>query len=92
MSNLVKAAGLAAGIVTLFAVSGEAYAQTAAYCAVAGGRNSYENCGYYTLAQCRAAVSGVGGFCQPNPRFVYTPYADEEPAYAPRRQRSRRAY
>jgi hypothetical protein len=24
------------------------------------------NCGFYSLAQCRAAVSGVGGFCQRN--------------------------
>lgn len=92
MSIVLKAAGLVAGVVTLFAVSGEAYAQNAAYCAMAGGRGGYENCGYYTLAQCRAAVSGVGSFCQPNPRFVYTPHADEEPAYVPRRQRSRRPH
>jgi len=27
-----------------------------------GGRN----CGFSTLAQCRATVSGIGGFCEPN--------------------------
>jgi Protein of unknown function (DUF3551) len=24
------------------------------------------NCGFFTLAQCRATVSGIGGFCVPN--------------------------
>ena len=26
-----------------------------------------ENCGYATLAQCRAQVLGLGGWCRPNP-------------------------
>jgi len=25
------------------------------------------NCGFDTLAQCRATISGVGGVCRPNP-------------------------
>jgi hypothetical protein len=41
-----------------------------AWCAVAGGRSEYRNCGYFSLRQCVAAVSGVGTFCQPNPYFV----------------------
>jgi|RhiMetdeSRZDD1v2_1073273.scaffolds.fasta_scaffold03676_23 hypothetical protein len=40
------------------------------WCAVAGGRNDYRNCGYFTFGQCLAAVSGVGTFCQPNPYFA----------------------
>jgi Putative peptidoglycan binding domain len=28
--------------------------------------NGSQNCGFYTLDQCRAAVSGVGGSCVPN--------------------------
>ena len=27
------------------------------------------NCGFATQAQCRAAISGVGGMCQTNPRY-----------------------
>ena len=27
------------------------------------------NCGFSTQAQCRAAISGVGGICQTNPRY-----------------------
>jgi hypothetical protein len=29
-----------------------------------------QNCGFVTFAQCQAAISGVGGFCQPNPRYT----------------------
>jgi hypothetical protein len=28
------------------------------------------NCGFVTLAQCRATVSGVGGGCYENPAYV----------------------
>ena len=28
------------------------------------------NCGFVSYAQCRATISGVGGRCEPNPRFV----------------------
>ncbi len=35
------------------------------WCAVHGGRaGSASNCGFVTLEQCRATVSGIGGFCQ----------------------------
>ena len=27
------------------------------------------NCGFFTIEQCRATVSGIGGFCQPNPFY-----------------------
>ena len=38
------------------------------------------DCGFLTLEQCRAAVSGVGGFCEPNQ--FYNPRRS-----APRRDR-----
>jgi hypothetical protein len=44
-----------------------------AWCADQGGRNAYTNCGYYTLQQCQAAVSGVGGYCRPNAMFAPYP-------------------
>jgi hypothetical protein len=52
------------------AESRDARAYDYPYCAVAGGHEAYENCGYQTLQQCRAAVSGVGGHCQQNPRYI----------------------
>jgi hypothetical protein len=37
------------------------------WCAVYGGRSGgASNCGFRTLAQCRATVSGIGGSCEPN--------------------------
>jgi hypothetical protein len=37
----------------------------AAWCAYYGPSTS--NCGFYTLKQCQADVSGIGGWCQRNP-------------------------
>lgn len=43
------------------------------WCAVYGGRESSGiNCGFLTLEQCRAAISGVGGSCEPNQ--LYNPH------------------
>jgi hypothetical protein len=50
--------------------AGSAANAEGAWCADQGGRSGYTNCGYYTFRQCLAAVSGVGGHCQPNPNFV----------------------
>jgi hypothetical protein len=63
---LVLGALLAAGA---FDAGRQARAE-GAWCADQGGRSGYTNCGYYTFRQCVAAISGVGGHCQPNPNFV----------------------
>ena len=34
-----------------------------------GGGSGGRNCGFMTLEQCRAAISGTGGFCEPNPFY-----------------------
>jgi len=75
--------------------AGPAQAQEGAWCAFAGGRNAYENCGYYTFQQCQAAVSGVGGSCMRNPRGGYSMedqrgYYDDVPP--PPRRRVRPPY
>jgi hypothetical protein len=42
-------------------------ARAAPWCAHYGTDNG-TNCGFYTIEQCRAALSGVGrGYCSPNP-------------------------
>jgi hypothetical protein len=41
------------------------------WCAQYGGAdNDATNCGFETREQCRAAISGVGGYCQTNPRYT----------------------
>jgi hypothetical protein len=80
MKAALLAAIAAATMIGLAETSRAARADDPPYCAVAGGRNAYENCGYYTLGQCLAAVSGVGGHCQPNPRYLAPrAYSDEMP-------------
>jgi hypothetical protein len=46
-----------------------------------GGRN----CGFSTIEQCRATVSGIGGFCEPN--LFYTGPA-ERPVKPVRKRRN----
>jgi hypothetical protein len=62
-----------------------AHADRYKWCAEYSGRGGgASNCYFETLAQCRAAVSGVGGFCRP------TGYAG--PVDRPQRRSKRRSY
>ena len=86
MTNSLRSRiSLSAGIFALALMAGGAAGTSAAHaegawCADAGGRNAYTNCGYYTYQQCRAAVSGVGGFCRQNTTFAPNyGYYDERP-------------
>jgi hypothetical protein len=38
-----------------------------------GGGGGAENCGWATIEQCLATVSGIGGSCEPNPMYRPTP-------------------
>ena len=37
-----------------------------------GPQTNATNCGFNTLAQCQATISGIGGMCQPNPAYKPT--------------------
>jgi len=67
---------LAAGavlVITLLGRPGPVSADPYKWCAVYGGHGGGgSNCGFLTLEQCRATVSGIGGFCEPN-RFYTGP-------------------
>jgi Protein of unknown function (DUF3551) len=59
-------------LISLAAVAGVGLMTTpaaaqGAWCAEDYGPSAYRNCGYYTLEQCRAGASGVGGHCYPSP-------------------------
>ncbi|MFY9687243.1 MAG: DUF3551 domain-containing protein [Pseudolabrys sp.] len=51
-------------IISLFLIAGPAAADPYKWCAAY--RNGSNNCGFTTIEQCRASVSGVGGSCVPN--------------------------
>jgi Protein of unknown function (DUF3551) len=44
------------------------------WCAVYGD-NAASNCGFLTIEQCMATVSGIGGSCQPNQFYNPRPAA-----------------
>jgi len=48
--------------------SSASHADPYRWCAVYGGGDmgGGTNCGFITLEQCRATVSGIGGSCEPN--------------------------
>ena len=52
------------------------------WCAQYGDRDGARNCGFSTFEQCRAAISGNGGYCEQNP--MYRP-AEIPPPRKPRR-------
>jgi len=56
----------AVAALTLMVATGT-YANAAAWCAYYD-ENEGTNCGFYTLQQCQEDVSGVGGYCAPNPQ------------------------
>jgi hypothetical protein len=62
---------IALGLLCAASLSGTAAnAQNYPWCAQYGGRmGGGENCGFSTYAQCRAALSGNGGFCNRNTQY-----------------------
>lgn len=86
MSKAVLGFAIAAAVSATFFV-GPANADPYKWCAVYGGRGGGDgtNCGFVTLEQCRATISGIGGSCEENPR--YTGRADAPVRRAPKRHR-----
>jgi hypothetical protein len=50
--------------------SAPAAAQNYPWCAVLNMGDWSSNCGFVTEQQCRASVSGIGGFCMRNTTYV----------------------
>jgi hypothetical protein len=77
---------VAFGLIVATAAFNMAAAQTYPWCAQYGsgifGGDGGRNCGFSTLQQCQATVSGIGGFCERNPWYT--------PASRSKRGRSRR--
>ena len=64
----------AAFSISLSFVASSATADPYKWCA-AYGTPGGTNCGFVTIEQCRATISGMGGFCEPNqfytgPEFI----------------------
>jgi Protein of unknown function (DUF3551) len=66
MRHLLLVLGILVGTV---GIGTSAQAQNYPWCALYSDLGG-ENCGFSTLAQCMATVSGIGGFCVPNTQYV----------------------
>lgn len=65
---LVLATLVATGIL-VGGSAGRAEAQDYPWCAHLSVGDESLNCGFVTLDQCKATVSGIGGFCAPNTTY-----------------------
>jgi len=95
MSNFVRIAFAALCFTTFLGAAPEpAKADPYRWCAdYSGGRfggGGGRNCYFFTLAQCRATGSGVGGYCSPNPFYDGRPIVTPEDV--PMRVKRRRVY
>ena len=54
------------------ALNGSAQAQNYPWCAIYSAFGA-RNCGFTTFEQCRATLSGMGGFCNANPMYEPPP-------------------
>jgi hypothetical protein len=77
---------LALGAAMTLSLSASAAHADGSRCAQYSGRAGGTNCGFHSFEQCRATVSGIGGFCQRNPFAAYGA------AREPRRRTHRREY
>lgn len=68
MQKITSAFFLAATLLMPLALAAPAHAEVYyPWCAQYGaGGDGGRNCGFSTLEQCRATVSGIGGFCERN--------------------------
>jgi hypothetical protein len=76
---------LAAALTLL--VGGKASAIEYPWCAEYSARGGATNCGFSTIEQCRATVSGIGGFCREN--LFYTAAVVQPEVVRPRPHKKR---
>ena len=63
---VMRAIPIAAIMLAAMFLSGTPARADGTWCAQYGTGFSGKNCGFYSFEQCRASVSGIGGFCQRN--------------------------
>jgi hypothetical protein len=76
-------------LIVVATVAEPAKADPYRWCAVYGsfGGGGVESCWYLTLEQCRATVSGLGGFCKESAWYDGRPVSTGAPLSRPHRTR-----
>src|SRR3954467_15067458 len=82
----MRTISLLAAVMAALSLSSIAAKAQARWCANYGGPAGGTNCGFHSFEQCRANVSGIGGFCQSSPGTTSAVTRE------PRRTSYRRAY
>lgn len=75
MKPIIALAALASAA-ALLAFATPAEARTYPWCAYMGSTLSGDlgtNCGFVSYEQCMATVTGIGGYCAPNPMYPRVP-------------------
>ena len=77
-------------LITLIEVTAvqPAHADPYRWCAQYGGKSGATNCYFVTYEQCRAALSGNGGFCNPNTFYDGRPVMTPDDSVARYRKRA----
>lgn len=60
---------IALGIVAVVGSVSRSEAQNYPWCAILNMGDEAKNCGFTTIEQCQASVSGIGGFCMRDPQY-----------------------
>ena len=63
----MRSLAIIGGLAALFLLDAALPASAAPWCLIEG-RDGFENCGFHSEAQCRAAASGLAAYCLPNPQ------------------------
>lgn len=89
VQHSIRAAFAALGLMAAASGFDAAKADPYRWCAdyMGGHLGGASNCYFLTLEQCRATVSGVGGYCKPNVFYDGLPIGGQQP----RRAKPRRA-
>jgi hypothetical protein len=70
MMRIIQVVAASVVGVAALAGAGETQAREYPWCAILTDRDgSAENCGFVSYQQCAAYLSGIGGYCQPNPAY-----------------------
>ena len=87
VQHSIRAAFAALGLMAASAGLDAAKADPYRWCAdyMGGALGGASNCGFITLEQCRATVSGVGGYCRPNAFYDGLPIGEQPRRVKPRR-------
>jgi Protein of unknown function (DUF3551) len=88
LARSIASFATAGAVISVVAVPDAVARSSYPYCAMSRGADmGYQDCSYATFAACLEDIRGLGGYCQPNARYVPAPVAPKRDRRPPRRTR-----